>query len=112
MEERTEAEVNTGKGINWMSTLIGFGAGAVVGAVTALLLAPASGKETREKIKERINDVSDKAYDLVERSKEAIEEAKDKMSNAYEEAVEKTTSVIEQAKGKLAGKKKDEEEEA
>lgn len=38
-----------GRGV---STLLGFLAGAVVGAGLALLFAPQSGKETRQKIKE------------------------------------------------------------
>ncbi|HOX28465.1 MAG TPA: YtxH domain-containing protein [bacterium] len=89
----------------WVTALIGFGAGTVVGAITALLYAPQSGKETREKIKDRFQDVSEKASELMDKSKEAIEEAKDKMASAYEEAVERTSSAIESAKEKLSRKK-------
>jgi gas vesicle protein len=41
-------------------------AGAVVGGVTALLLAPRSGKETREMLMEKVSMVQDKAKDLGE----------------------------------------------
>jgi len=108
MSEMEKPEVKEKKrGGGWISALVGFTAGAVVGAVTALLYAPQSGAETRGKIKERFNDLSEKAGDIIERSKESIEEAKDKMAAAYEQAVERTSSVIEQAKEKL-GRKKEE----
>ena len=108
MAEMEKSEVKERKrGGGWVSVLIGFTAGAVVGAVTALLYAPQSGTETREKIKDRFGDLSDKAGDLIKHSKEAIEEAKDKMTSAYEEAVERTSSAIEQAKEKLSRKKEE-----
>jgi gas vesicle protein len=44
--------------------LAGLIAGAVVGAVTALLLAPKSGKETRQLLKEKAGVVGEKAKDL------------------------------------------------
>lgn len=106
--ERPESKETKGKG--YVGTLIGFGAGAVVGAVTALLFAPQSGEETRDRIKDRLNEVSDKANEALDRSKEALEEARDKMSSAYEDAVDKTSSMIEQAKTRV-GKKEVEKEE-
>ncbi|HET7012072.1 MAG TPA: YtxH domain-containing protein [Anaerolineales bacterium] len=42
-----------------MSFLTGVIFGAVVGAVTALLLAPASGEELRSQARERIDDLTD-----------------------------------------------------
>lgn len=109
-EQSQQPQVQEKKKSGFLTALIGFGAGAVVGAVTALLLAPASGKETREKIKDRMGDVSDKAGELIDRSKEAFEEAKDRMSTAYEDAVEKTSSMVEKAKQKISGKKNEDEE--
>ena len=111
MSENENPEVKKTKSGGVLGTLIGFGAGALVGAVTALLFAPQSGDESREKIKERLGEVSEKASDALDRSREAIDEAKNKMSSAYEDAVEKTTAVIEQAKGKIAGKKDEDEDE-
>ena len=46
-------------------------AGAAVGAVAALLLAPASGKETREKLAETLSSAKDKVSNLISRGKEA-----------------------------------------
>jgi gas vesicle protein len=90
--------------------LLGFTAGAIVGAVTALLYAPQPGDKTREKIREHVSDMSTKASGAADRTREAFEEAKDKVLSAYEGAVEKTTNAIETAKDKL-GRKKDSESE-
>jgi gas vesicle protein len=46
-------------------------AGAAVGAVAALLLAPASGKETREKLKDSLASAKDKVSNLISKGKEA-----------------------------------------
>lgn len=69
--------------------------GAFVGAVTALLLAPRSGEETRrllaEKAREskdyfasRGKEVVEKASGIVERGKEAIQQQRDQLSAALE----------------------------
>jgi len=42
--------------------LIGFVVGGVAGAVTALLLAPQSGEETRAMIKDRAIELRDKTW--------------------------------------------------
>lgn len=110
MGETQNTEVKETKKSGWLSAVIGFGAGALVGSVTALLFAPQSGEKTREKIKERMGDISDKAAELADRTKESLEEAKDRMASAYEEAVEKTSSLVGSAKEKLSGKKDEDEE--
>ena len=50
--------------------------GAAVGAATALLLAPASGKETREKISDKFNEtknkLADKGQDVLEKMKSDV----------------------------------------
>jgi len=105
--EKTEVR-ETKSGFSWGGALLAFGAGSIVGAITALLYAPQTGKETREKIKDRFSDFSDSAGTFIDKSKEAFEEAKDKMATAYSSAVEKTSSAIEHAKEKLAKKKEEE----
>lgn len=45
--------------------LLIFGGGAVLGAGVALLLAPASGKDTRKKISERFEKLSDSATETL-----------------------------------------------
>jgi gas vesicle protein len=73
--------------------LIGFGAGAIAGAGAALLLAPASGKETTAAIRDKWDNVSDKVCDVCGEAKSAI-------TNAYE----KTAAAVGNAKERLAGK--------
>jgi gas vesicle protein len=51
------------------------GAGAAVGAGTALLLAPASGKETRKRIKERAVELAEEAEQMGERALSSAENA-------------------------------------
>ena len=69
--------------------------GAFVGAVTALLLAPRSGEETRRLISSRARESADyltnrgkeavdKASGYVERGKEAVQQQKDQLSAALE----------------------------
>ena len=84
-------------------TLMAFFIGGLVGAGVALLLAPASGKETRKKIKELTDEAKEKAEEYVdeikvkassavEKGKEFIEEKKTVISKAVEagkEAFEK-----------------------
>lgn len=51
--------------------------GALAGAVTGLLVAPNSGKETREKISERTDEVLDYLNDLAVKLKKTGEKAKE-----------------------------------
>lgn len=78
-----------------LNFLAGMGLGALVGAATALLLAPKSGEETRQDIKnvteelkvkadQVVKDLSESSEDLVQRSKELLESAKDKVQSAIE----------------------------
>jgi gas vesicle protein len=62
--------------------------GAIIGAGLALLLAPRSGRETRELLNEKGSEIKDKAYDI----------ALDTRSRAQ--------SVIHDARSMIAGKNK------
>ncbi len=63
---------------------IGLAAGALIGLAIGILYAPHKGSVTRELIKERTEDVKEKAEDIIERAKEkaegVIERAKEKVS--------------------------------
>ena len=93
-----------------LAAIIGFGAGAIVGSITALLYAPQSGTETRDKIREKFNDVSEKAGETLDKTKDSLADVRERMSAAYDSAVEKTSSAIEKAKEKFSGKKDEEAE--
>ncbi|MHA7057025.1 YtxH domain-containing protein [Aquimarina sp. M1] len=56
---------------NNSNTIIGLVAGAALGAVSALLFAPDSGKNTRKKIKVKVKDTKD---DLAERANKISDE--------------------------------------
>ncbi len=77
------------------ATLLAFFLGGVVGAGVALLVAPASGRETRRMIKDLsedakertehyLDEVKTKAATVVEKGKGFIEEKKSVFSKAFE----------------------------
>lgn len=78
------------------NVLVAFMLGAVAGGVTALLLAPASGEETRKRLGEGLRRAKDKAKEhldsakeIAELQKEAIKEAYLEGKQAYQRAVKK-----------------------
>ncbi|RFC53836.1 YtxH domain-containing protein [Brumimicrobium aurantiacum] len=54
-------------------------AGAAVGAGIALLLAPASGKETREALASKINEAKDATVDALGNAKDAVLDKSDEL---------------------------------
>jgi hypothetical protein len=52
-----------------------FGAGAAAGAACALLMAPSSGAETRERLGKRIQDAKDQLDEGLRHTQERIQEA-------------------------------------
>ncbi|MCX8118723.1 MAG: YtxH domain-containing protein [Desulfobacterota bacterium] len=89
--------------------IFSFFLGGLIGAGVALLLAPKSGRETREKIKglavdakskaeEVIDQVKSKVTSVLEKGKEVIEEKKSMLSTAIEAGKE----AYEKEKEKLA----------
>jgi len=67
---------------NTSNVLVALLLGAVAGSVTALLLAPASGAETRKKIKDTLRRGRDKVRDEMEEAKEFAESHKDALREA------------------------------
>lgn len=77
------------------NVLVAFLLGAVAGGVTALLLAPASGAETRKKIGEALKHAKDKAADELSGAKEFAETHRQAIKEAYtagKEAYKKAAS--------------------
>ncbi len=70
------------------NVLVAFLLGAVAGGVTALLLAPASGEETRKKLKETLRSAKDKALKEIEEAKEFAAVQKEALKEAYAEGKE------------------------
>ena len=61
--------------MNHMKRFFIFAAGAAVGAAVALLLAPKSGEEMREELKDMAQDATKRAHDYCEQVKKDLEEA-------------------------------------
>lgn len=74
---------------------LAFFLGLVAGGVTALLLAPYSGKETREKLKEGFAKAKEKALEGFSEAKETAKAHKEALKAAYEEGKEAFKKTLE-----------------
>jgi gas vesicle protein len=82
---------------NASNVLVGILFGAVAGGVTALLLAPASGSETRKKIKETLRRGKEKVFDQAGEIKDLAEAHQDALmaavaggKDAYQKSLKKS----------------------
>jgi gas vesicle protein len=75
--------------------MVGFMLGAIAGAAVALLMAPASGEETRRKLGDRAREGRDKAGDAARQGREFLRNQRDGLSTAFERGKE----AFEQARG-------------
>ena len=73
------------------SFLLGVLVGGFLAGITALLLAPTSGKKLRKKI-------SNKAEDIYEDAQEYYETGKEKADELYSEGKKKVSDIVEDAK--------------
>jgi len=92
---------------------LAFVTGALVGAAVALLLAPQSGRETREQMRgyarrteDNLRDLAGKATEaldqVVERGREVLQEKKTVLSEAFEAG----RDAMRRERERLAGEKK------
>jgi gas vesicle protein len=58
------------------TALLAFALGALAGAAVALLYAPASGDETRRKIRRKVAEGRERVEDVIERGREVFEQAR------------------------------------
>lgn len=72
------------KGFTASSVLLAFVVGGIVGAGLALLMAPQSGRELRQKIKEITGEAKEKVTSALEHGREFVEEKKSLISAAIE----------------------------
>ena len=83
------------EGFSGFGVFLAFLGGAVAGAAVAMLVTPASGEETRNKIKSLANNSKDKVARVPKALKsaysQASEVAKDAFNEAYQEVQNRTT---------------------
>ena len=89
---------NSNSATDTLAFLAGFVIGGLVGAATALILAPQSGEETRRQMRE-------KAYELRERAEEAAEEVAAESRRVYDEQRDRVVAAVEQGKQAAARKR-------
>lgn len=78
-------ERNSGAG----GVLVAFTIGAILGAVVALLVAPAKGEETRETLSARAKAGAQKTREFLKTQRETLSTAVDRGREAYHAAREK-----------------------
>jgi gas vesicle protein len=81
--------------------LTGFLLGTVVGAAVALLLAPQSGEDTRELIRDRGIELKGRATDLTDTGRKRAEELAEDARRRAEEARERGRLVLEEQRNRL-----------
>lgn len=85
-------------GFSTGSLLMSFMLGGIVGAGFALLFAPKSGSETRQRIKEFTDEVKDKAQNYVEDVKGKVTSGIDKGKGFYEDKKSMISTAFEAGK--------------
>jgi len=95
-----KAMANERKG-GFLTGLTGFLLGSVFGTVVGLLIAPQSGKETREQIRRRTDEAIEKSRELYTGQKERLHEAIDAGRQAATERVGELRGKIDEARERL-----------
>ena len=75
--------------------MVAFMLGAIAGAAVALLVAPATGEETRRKLGEKAREGRDKASEAARQGREFLRNQRDGLSTAFERGKD----AFEQARG-------------
>lgn len=76
-----------------------FLAGALVGAVTALLLAPQSGEDTRAQLRDRAQRLREAAEDKLDDLQEAVESGYSRTKERVEVGLQKARKSFDERKG-------------
>jgi gas vesicle protein len=86
------------KGTSAGTIVLAFLAGAAIGGAIALLTAPRSGRETREKIRGSADDLRDRLHNIVADAEEKIRATMDEGSSVLHEKQELVKAVVEAGK--------------
>lgn len=79
----------------------GVALGGLIGAGTALLLAPQSGRRTRRKIRHAAEDLGDRAEETLEHAAEDARRYADEARRAAERSGERIKESVDESKRKL-----------
>jgi gas vesicle protein len=89
---------NEGRGQSAVSIILASLIGGLVGAGVALLFAPLTGKETRQKIKGLAEDAQEKAAKFAEQVKSQVTSTVEKGKEVFEEKKSLLTTAFEAGK--------------
>jgi gas vesicle protein len=91
--------------MNYKKTLTGFAAGAAVGVLAGILLAPDKGSATRKKISNKTNDLSDSVKhsfsDFIDSVKRLYKDAEQNVDDMEDIAIAKMNGLKAEAKQKI-----------
>ena len=94
------------------SFLAGFVIGGLIGAGVALLMAPASGEETRAMIGEKSIELRDRAYDTASDVQNRAGELASQTAQTYDQQVKRIQAAVDAGKSPPAEGEAPAEEEA
>ena len=77
------------------TVVVAFVLGAITGAAVALLMAPATGEETRRRIAEKAREGADRAGEAARQGRDLWNQQRDNLTNAFERG----RQAYEQARG-------------
>ena len=89
---------NNNDGFSASSVFLAFILGGIVGAGAALLMAPQSGKETREKIKGLADDIKERATGYAGQIKDKVASTVEDGKGFFEEKKSLLTAAVEAGK--------------
>ena len=94
-----------------LNLLAGIGIGAIIGAVTALLLAPKSGAETRDDLKRTVDDLRHKSEQVISDWSTAMDEQMQRSKKLLEETKSRVQQAVDAGKKAITHKKVENQEE-
>ncbi|MBN2432076.1 MAG: YtxH domain-containing protein [Acidobacteria bacterium] len=82
----------------WGERMVYFLFGGLVGAISALLLAPRSGEETREFISSRVKEGRDYVNEGLKSAQEQIVKTKDRLTTEARDAIHRGRKIVDKEK--------------